>query len=73
MIGTLIKTPFKVQRYHEKSTGWRGLSILDGDGLAVCNVIGRLDDREVEVARLICAAVNKLCPARKPKRERIPF
>jgi len=68
-----IKTPLKVEQIHEKSTGWRGVSILDAEGYAICNMVGQLDDSEVKIARAICAAVNKAYPPPKPKFERIPF
>lgn len=57
-----VRTPFEVQRIQEKSA-YRGLSIVDADGLAVCNVVFRLDDREVEMAQLICAAMNATYPS----------
>lgn len=53
-------TPFKVENFSERATGFRGLQIIDADGRSVCNIIFRFDDREAEMAHLICNAVNTM-------------
>ena len=52
------RTPWTIERSNEKSTGWRGISIVDADGLHVANLVMQLDDSENEIAKLIVRAVN---------------
>ena len=46
-----------VERWSDKQGG-RGISIKDGDGLCIANMVGQLDDSELKKARLIVDAVN---------------
>lgn len=63
-------TPFSVKRLNEKN-GYRGLWIEDAEGHSVCNLSARLDDREVEMAGLICGSVNKAFPPMTPPMQEI--
>lgn len=62
------KTPFRVYRVNDK--GFRFLGIEDAAGHNILTMIGRLDDREVELAHLICKAVNAAYPAKAVQHER---
>ena len=49
--------PWTVDRWGDKE-GSRGISIKDGDGLCIANMVGQLDDSEMKKAKLIVLAVN---------------
>jgi hypothetical protein len=49
--------PWTVDRWAD-GQGGRGISIKDGDGLCIANMVGQLDDSEMKKARLIVLAVN---------------
>lgn len=49
---------WSVERVHEKSTGYRGISIFDERGFRIANIVMQLDETEMEKARLIVKAVN---------------
>ena len=49
--------PWTVERWGDKE-GSKGISIKDGDGLFIANMVGQLDDSEMRKARLIVLAVN---------------
>lgn len=51
-----------VEHVSEQSTGWRGVSIKDGNGLHIANIVMQLDDGEMKIARQIVDAVNALEP-----------
>jgi hypothetical protein len=59
---------WSVERTHEASTGWKGISIKNEHGLHVANIVMQLDDSEMKVARLIVDAVNAW--ATRPARAR---
>jgi hypothetical protein len=49
--------PWTVDRWAD-GQGGKGISIKDGDGLCIANLVGQLDDSEMRKARLIVLAVN---------------
>jgi hypothetical protein len=49
---------WKVERVHEKSTGYRGISIFDEHGLRIANMVMQLTEDELEKAKMIVKAVN---------------
>jgi hypothetical protein len=49
--------PWTVEKWADKQGG-KGISIKDGDGLCIANMVGQLDDSEMKKARLIVLAVN---------------
>jgi hypothetical protein len=48
--------PWRVQRVHEKETGFRSVQIVSVSGLNIASVVMQLDDKEQANARLIAAA-----------------
>lgn len=54
---------WKVERIHDKATGYRGISIFDDQGLRVANIVMQLDESEMKKARLIVDAVNAYKPS----------
>ena len=51
--------PWKLVSERDGATGWKGLSIVDAEGLVVANMVGDpFHDSERASARLIVEAVN---------------
>jgi hypothetical protein len=50
---------YSVERAHEESTGWKGISIKAADGTYIANMVMQLDDSELANARMIVAALNR--------------
>jgi hypothetical protein len=50
-------SPWTVDRWSDKQ-GSKGISIKDGDGLCIANMVGQLDDSELKKAHEIVRSVN---------------
>ena len=53
----MIRTPLTVERWSDKQ-GNKGISIKDGGGLNIANMVGQLDDSELEQTREIVRRAN---------------
>jgi plasmid stabilization system protein ParE len=65
--------PWRVQRVHEKETGFRSVQIVSVSGLNIASVVMQLDDKEQANTRLIAAAPETAAERDRLKKERREF
>ena len=53
-----LALPIRVERLEDKKTGYRVLSLVDANGLAIANMIGQANNSEHDQAEAICRLVN---------------